>query len=212
MEPSDAPAFQLHGLFATPVVSAELADASQLNPALATTIRARARDHPSTRHSNLGGWQSSWDFAEWGGAAGGALLDHARAIADRLTADRDGAAVTVTWHTSAWANINANGHGNEFHTHPGCFWSGVYYVEDGGIGADPDLSGELEIQDPRGVAPAMYAPKLCFAVPHGPAMGATETMPPRAGVMIMFPSWLSHAVRPYRGAGERISVAFNLSL
>ncbi len=71
MEPSEAPAFQLHGLFATPVVSAELADASQLNPALATTIRARARDHPSTRHSNLGGWQSSWDFAEWGGAAGG---------------------------------------------------------------------------------------------------------------------------------------------
>lgn len=212
MQRSDAPAFQLHGLFETPVVSSELPDAARLNPALAATIRERAREHPSTHHSNLGGWQSSWDFAEWGGAAGAALLDHTRSIADRLTADRDGAAVTVTWHTNAWANINAKGHGNEFHTHPGCFWSGVYYVEDGGIGANPELGGELEIQDPRGVAPAMYAPKLCFAVPHGPAMGATETMSPRAGVTIMFPSWLSHAVRPYLGEAERISIAFNLSV
>ena len=212
MEPPEAPAFQLHGLFATPVVSAELADAARLNPALAATIRARARANPSTHHSNLGGWQSSWDFAEWGGAAGNELLSQAQTIADKLTADRDGAPATVTWRTNAWANINGKGHGNEFHTHPGCFWSGTYYVEDGGIAADPELGGELELQDPRGVAPAMYAPKLCIAMPHGPAMGATETMAPRAGVMILFPSWLSHAVRPYRGEAERISIAFNLSV
>ena len=212
MERAKAPAFQLHALFATPVVSAEIADAARLNAALAPTIRARARAHPSTRHSNLGGWQSSWDFDEWGGAAGAELLNRARAIADRLTADRDGGALTVAWRTNAWANINGKGHGNEFHTHPGCFWSGVYYVDDGGICANPELGGELEIQDPRGVAPAMYAPKLCFAVPHGPAMGATETMAPRTGVMVMFPAWLSHAVRPYHGEAERISIAFNLSV
>jgi hypothetical protein len=28
----------------------------------------------------------------------------------------------------------------------------------------------------------------------------------------MFPSWLLHQVRPYRGTAERISIAFNLSL
>ncbi|MCP4201431.1 MAG: hypothetical protein GY769_05790, partial [bacterium] len=32
------------------------------------------------------------------------------------------------------------------------------------------------------------------------------------GMIIMFPSWLQHAVRPYRGNRERISIAFNLSL
>ncbi len=42
------------------------------------------------------------------------------------------------------------GHGNEFHSHPGSFWSGVYYVDDGGIAADPALGGELEFMDPRG--------------------------------------------------------------
>jgi hypothetical protein len=29
---------------------------------------------------------------------------------------------------------------------------------------------------------------------------------------VLFPSWLLHAVRPYRGARERISVAFNFGL
>ena len=40
-----------------------------------------------------------------------------------------------------WANINRKGEGNAFHSHPGAFWSGVYYVDDGGIVADPSLGG-----------------------------------------------------------------------
>jgi hypothetical protein len=30
--------------------------------------------------------------------------------------------------------------------------------------------------------------------------------------MFLFPSFLLHAVRPYRGNGQRISIAFNLGL
>jgi hypothetical protein len=29
---------------------------------------------------------------------------------------------------------------------------------------------------------------------------------------VVFPSWLSHGVRPYRGTRERISIAINFSL
>jgi hypothetical protein len=29
---------------------------------------------------------------------------------------------------------------------------------------------------------------------------------------VMFPSWLLHQVRPYRGSAERISIAFNLTV
>jgi hypothetical protein len=29
---------------------------------------------------------------------------------------------------------------------------------------------------------------------------------------VMFPAWMMHQVRPYRGAAERISIACNLSL
>ena len=37
-------------------------------------------------------------------------------------------------------------------------------------------------------------------------------MLPRAGMMVLFPSWLQHAVRPYRGTQTRISIAFNMSV
>ncbi len=204
----------LLALFATPIAVTRLPDAAATCAALRQTILDRERSHPSTAHSNLGGWQSTWDFESWCGPAGQHLLEFVRAMATRLTAKRDGQPVKLTWRTNAWANINRHGHGNEFHTHPGAFWSGVFYVDDGSHpGDDPSgLGGEFEIQDPRGVAPAMYRPDLVPAVPGGNAMGASETINPTAGTVIMFPSWLSHAVRPYRGGGIRISIAINLSV
>jgi hypothetical protein len=30
--------------------------------------------------------------------------------------------------------------------------------------------------------------------------------------MLIFPSWLYHHVTPFRGAGERISISFNIRL
>ena len=61
----------------------------------------------------------------------------------------------MTWHGNMWANINRSGHANEFHSHPGSFWSAVYYVDDGGIPGNPALGGELEFMDPRGALPVM---------------------------------------------------------
>ena len=203
---------QVRAAFATPIVTALLPDADRTNAVFSPVILERKTTHPSTHHSNLGGWQSTWDFAEWGGSAASELLRAVEAIATRLTADREGRPVRPAWKINAWANVNRKGHGNEFHTHPGSFWSGTYYVDDGGISREPNFGGEFEFQDPRGIAPAMYAPNLCIAVPGGEAMGVSETLRPRAGLIVLFPAWLNHAVRPYNGAGQRISIAFNLSV
>jgi uncharacterized protein (TIGR02466 family) len=206
------PRAEVRQLFATPVVVALLPEAAALNRSLKETILAHEQSHPSAQHSNLGGWQSSWTLQDWGGPAAQQVLATARALADQLTSDRQGRPVKVDWKINSWANVNRSGHGNEFHSHPGSFWSGSYYVDDGGIAVDPSLGGEFEVQDPRGVAPAMYAPALTFAGRGGPSLGAAEMLSPRAGMMVLFPSWLQHAVRPYRGNGLRISIAFNLSV
>lgn len=213
MAPADIPKtkIEVQPLFATPVAFAPLPNAETINPVLRDTILARAENHPSTAHSNLGGWQSSWDLPDWGGEEIGYLLAFVRQLGDKFTVDRAGQPAPQTWRLNAWANVNRAGHGNEFHTHPGCMWSAVYYVDDGGVGADPSLGGEFEIQDPRGVAPAMYRPEIVPAVPGGAAMGASEMIQPIAGTVMMFPSWVSHAVRPYSGSGTRISIAINLS-
>ena len=204
-------AFETVTLFSTPVVISELPDAPALNADLRAVIIDRETTHPGTEHSNLGGWQSDWDMDRWGGAAAIKLLAIGRNTANRVTTDRQGNPVVLTWKANMWANINRSGHGNEFHSHPGSFWSGVYYVDDGGIDADPALGGELEFMDPRGPGPAMYAPHLAFGK-AGLSVGANETVQPKAGRLVMFPAWLLHQVRPYQGKAQRISIAFNLSL
>jgi uncharacterized protein (TIGR02466 family) len=203
---------EIRSYFATPVVVATLPDAEALNLELRRIILERERQEEGVQHSNLGGWQSSWDFEAWGGAAARRLLDAARELATRMTSDRTGRPVRIAWKSNAWANVNRKGHGNEFHTHPGAYWSGTYYVDDGGIDQDHGLDGAFEIQDPRGVAPAMYAPHLGFAMPGGQSAGASELIFPKSGQLILFPSWLQHAVRPYQGDRMRISIAFNFSV
>jgi uncharacterized protein (TIGR02466 family) len=208
----DPPQLTLLSLFPTPLVIATLPDADTLNAELKRLILAREAQSESVQRSNHGGWQSTWDLHQWGGAPLQKVLGFARAIAEEVTVDRAGKRHELTWRINCWANVNRQGHGNQFHTHPGALWSATYYVDDGGIGADPSLGGEFEIQDPRGVAPVMYAPYLTFPGPDGAALGEAQRLPPRAGMCVVFPSWLSHGVRPYRGTRERISIAVNFSL
>jgi uncharacterized protein (TIGR02466 family) len=208
----NSPQLTLLNLFPTPLVVATMPGAAELNAELKRTILAREAGNESVQRSNHGGWQSSWDLHQWGGGPMQKVLAFGRAIADEITVDRAGKRQEPAWRINSWANINRLGHGNQFHTHPGALWSATYYVDDGGIGADPSLGGEFEIQDPRGVAPVMYAPYLTFPGPDGAALGESQRLTPQAGLFVMFPSWLSHGVRPYRGARERISIAINFSL
>ena len=209
---------QVVPLFATPLVVVDVPDAETLNTELRAVIEERESSHPTTQKSNIGGWQSSWDMDRWGGAAALRLLATARNIANRMTTDAQGRPgrgphpdhFAVTWMANMWANINRTGHANEFHSHPGAYWSGTYYVDDGGIGADPSLGGELEFLDPRGTVPLMNAPHLRMS--GSLSAGATERVTPRVGRMVMFPAWLLHQVRPYRGSATRISIAFNLTV
>ena len=205
-------AFNTVAAFGTPIVVVDLPDGEQINASLLPALLKRETEQPSKSHSTLGGWQSTWDVDKWAGASAIKLLAIGRNIANRITTDRAGKPVSIMWQANMWANINRNGHGNEFHSHPGSYWSGVYYVDDGGSDADPSLGGELEFMDPRGPAPAMYAPHLAFAIPGGLSVGANETVQPKAGRLVMFPAWLLHQVRPYRGTAQRVSVAFNLGL
>ena len=122
---SNAP--EIVPLFATPLVIFDVPDAATLNAELRKVIEQREKSHPSTQHSNQGGWQSSHDMDRWGGAPAIKLLAIGRNTANRVTTDREGKPVNspypgyfaVTWGANMWANVNRSGHGNEFHSHPG---------------------------------------------------------------------------------------------
>jgi uncharacterized protein (TIGR02466 family) len=207
----DAPITRLN-LFATPLLIATLPEAQSINTELKRLILAREAASASAQRSNLGGWQSSWDEPQWGGAPLQRALSFVRAIVEELTVDRAGNRHEIAWRISCRANVLRQGDSNQFHTHPGALWSATYLVDDGGAGADSSLGGEFEVQDPRGVATVMYIPYLTFAGEDGAALGEAHRLPAQSGMAFVFPSWLSHGVRPYRGMRERISIAINFSL
>jgi len=209
---AEAPQTEVLKLFPTPVFVATIPGAEALNAELKQIILAQEAASAGVERSNRGGWQSSWDMYDWGGEPMRRVLSFARAIVDEATVDREGKHHNITWRINCWANVNRTGHGNQFHTHPGGLWSVSYYVDDGGVDADRSLGGEFEIADPRGAATVMYAPQLTFPGEDGLALGESQRLTPRAGAMIVFPSWLWHGVCPYRGTRERISIAINFSI
>ncbi|WP_162622819.1 TIGR02466 family protein [Salinisphaera orenii] len=197
--------------FATPVVAAMVPGAEAINADLVPKVRAQREVEAGKRASNRGGWHSAAPIDEWAGDSGRAIVNAGKAMANQMTLDRSGNALAVDWLWRAWANINGPGHANDFHCHPGAMWSSTYYVDDGGCAENPALGGEFEIMDPRGPQVAMHDPSLIIADGGQNSGGTTITFTPRAGLLLMFPGWLQHQVRPYNGSRERISFAFNLS-
>ena len=100
-----------------------------------------------------------------------------------------------------WANINPPGSMNRAHIHPNSLWSGVYYIK------APQNSGQLKIEDPRSVA-LMSRPRQ-KDVPKPERLWREHSYDPKAGRLIMFPSWLNHCVDPNNSNDIRISVSFN---
>ena len=95
-----------------------------------------------------------------------------------------------------WLNCQRAGDYNPMHTHGGSF-SGVIFLK-----VPPQVNG------------GSFDGQLCF---HGPEewhiqsfrTGMAEYVLPVPGDFYVFPAWQPHSVMPFRGDGERWSLAFN---
>jgi hypothetical protein len=96
-----------------------------------------------------------------------------------------------------WLNVQRAGDYNPTHTHGGSF-SGVLFLQ-----VPPQITGER------------FDGQLCF---HGPEewhiqsfrTGMAHYVLPVPGDLYVFPAWQPHSVAPFRGEGERWSLAFNV--
>lgn len=191
-------------LFATPLLEHMWSDAKELNAQLRHSILEQARLHPGTEQTNVGGWHSETGRLEFCGPAGERLVAHMRDMTEeatrRLYASYAHPPEPLSWILSAWANVNRRGDSNNMHTHPGATWSGVYYVDDGE--SDPDAEGTaIHLSDPCPARTNIFFPELS---------GVNVMFRPQPGLMILFPSYVPHAVPPHRGDRPRISIAFNV--
>jgi uncharacterized protein (TIGR02466 family) len=186
-------------IFATPLLNRRLVIAT---PEFLARVKAYVLDlmtrDKGLKLSNFGAWHSTGDLFETKDETmtqlAGSLLGSAAEMSYFLVRDsHPDCTVEVAFHGGAWANVSHHADFNKPHIHPGAMWSGVFYVDLGDRDPEPDDNGAIEFMDPR---PAYLN-------------GTTRVLRPSAGQVVVFPSWLSHFVNPFRGRGERISIAFN---
>lgn len=202
----------LNEFFETPLIVDRIDDAEALNVDLRARIVARRGEMPGMARSNQLGWHSDTGMLEWAEESARVLIERIMGLSARFTIDLGaGATPRYRWFPEIWANVSAYGASNQYHTHPGAYWSAVYYVDDGYSGSpDPALGGEIVFEDPRVPTLLMEAPDLRLRTGAG-LVEPTFQLRPETGTLLMFPAWLRHAVNPYLGQSERISVAVNLT-
>lgn len=195
---------QVENIFPTPIFWHVLKNGDELNAQLRDLILDKERTIPSTTKSNLGGWQSPPDFFHWAGSAVETLERHVRCALDvatvRVTAPNSLSGAKFDLY--GWGAVNRRGHYNAVHLHPMATWSGIYYVDPGDV-ADDTSDGCLEFTHPITASTMTFFPTI---------LPSARLVRPQVGMMILFPSYLLHSVRMYRGKRPRICVPFNAHL
>lgn len=202
---ADVRSARFTNLFATPLIAHVIDDAAELNAELTAQVLAHRAASAGERKSNEGGWHSEAGELEFCGDPGRILRRHMYELADeatrRVLAEAGQPLRSMRWTLDAWANVNEPGDFNRVHTHPGCTWSGTYYVDTGDPPPEREQGTPIAFFDPcQGRANTFLHPQVPNFI----------TLRPQPGLMVLFPSYLPHMVYPHQGGRPRISIAFNL--
>ena len=103
---------------------------------------------------------------------------------------------------SLWVNLLRGPGHHSAHIHPHSIISGTLYVE------VPMGSGAIRFEDPR-LPQMMAAPPRRTDAPE--ELQAFVSVQPRAGLLLLWESWLRHEVLSGTGRGERLSISFNFA-
>ena len=190
----------VRSLFPTKLYEADIGDDALLRE-LAHSIRALAQDDEAGRRwSKEHGYAGYTSYASLNdlpkrdpafAALARVLTDHAA----RFAKDCGFALPRKPKLDSLWANLLKSGGHHSGHIHPHSVISGTLYVE------VAKGSGAIRFEDPR--------LPLMMAAPSRP--DTFVTVEPRAGLLLMWESWLRHEVLPGTGRGERLSISFNFA-
>jgi hypothetical protein len=192
-------------LFATPLAVSLLPETEDLKPALSALILACCQEGVQSEDAKLNSgraWQGSFSCASNGVPQLAPLSEAAIVLAEAMQAGSGGA-----WDVSWRAEVLNPGQGFDVQCLRGGLWCASYLVDDGGAVAS---GGELELQDPRGAAPVMYAPGLTFAAQGGETLGISQTVRPKEGALIVFPAWLLQSTALHQGSDARLSLSLLL--
>lgn len=160
----------------------------------------RSRKDKGRIKSNLGGWQSNSLFKDDSFFSN--LISVIKSAAVEFA---DGIQINSNLEiNSFWININKFKDYNQYHTHPGSIFSGVYYIK------TSKNCGSIQFKHPcsLGIENCWDQKKQQL----NPFNSCVWDLEPVENRLLIFPSWIEHQVLPNLSQSDRISISFNLTL
>ena len=189
-------------LFPTPVWTLELENFKSVNEDMYSYIKnEQASDSSGINKSNIKGWHSK-DFN----------FDHSepKKFIKFISSSIEQVMTDMNWDkekqvvkiNNMWAIINTGGSSNAQHQHGNSNISGAYYVR------APKNSGDIVFYDPR-PAPVYFHPS---AKSPNLLNAQVNSVIPKEGVLVLFPSYLDHSVNENLSNEERVVISFNIRI
>jgi len=187
-------------LFPTPIFAHDVEDSEKINQKLKLLVREIMKNDPvGNPHLNPHCYQSQGNLHK---------IEDFKFIFDKFTkllettvASINGTVGSKPSINAMWACVNNKYGYNNAHVHQNSNLTGVYYVQ------APEKCGNIVFHDPRVQLNALCPPSSAssrYAAPH-------VSFVPKAGRLIIFPSWLLHHVNMNLSEEERILLGFNCS-
>ena len=192
----------MHLFFSTPVWINEINNFETINNELKNYIYEEKEKNPDgVKKSNVNGWHSEgFDLKN----------ERLKKFTNEISNNIGAAIKDMGWDletqlvkiTNMWAIINKDRAFNERHHHGNSSLSAAYYVK-----AEKN-SGDIIFFDPR-QANVFHHP----ASKEANSLNCqVQSVTPKAGTLVLFPSYLEHKVDENLSNEERIVVSFNISL
>ena len=192
----------MHLFFSTPVWIDQINNFETINNELKNYIYEEKEKNPDgVKKSNVNGWHSEgFDLKN----------ERLKKFTNEISNNIGAAIKDMGWDletqlvkiTNMWAIINKDRAFNERHHHGNSSLSAAYYVK-----AEKN-SGDIIFFDPR-QANVFHHP----ASKEANSLNCqVQSVTPKAGTLVLFPSYLEHKVDENLSNAERIVVSFNISL
>ena len=189
-------------LFPTPVWTIQLENYKSVNELMYRYIKTQQEnDEIGINKSNVKGWHSQ-DF-DLNNNDIQKFINFILPGIEQVISDMDWEKSKQTAKiNNMWAIINTGGSGNLRHQHGNSTISGAYYVR------APINSGDIVFYDPR-PAPVYSHPNV---VNPNILNAEVNSISPKEGALVLFPSYLDHSVNENLSDNERIVISFNIKI
>ena len=191
-------------IFPVPVFECQIENHELINAELEKYIYELKKNDPKgVSKSNAGGWHSD-DFIIEDNVPIQNFISKFNNLLPKIFINQMGVDKKLTniKILNMWSVVNGKNTFNTKHTHPNSYFSSAYYIK-----ANED-SGHIKFFDPKEVK-TMYSPTL------GELNDLSTNIvriKPEEGKLLLFPSYLHHAVEENISDEDRIVISFNLDI